>query len=116
MARSKSYQFTAAQQQKAAYAKALGHAARIQIIEMLRGRPVIYFEEFVEVLPLAKGTIGEHFRKLERVNFVIPVSGGEGRTGYRLNRLAISQAQRLLLQTLQVLNAEKTVVELEGAG
>jgi len=54
----------------AAICKALGHPARVRILQILIERKSCVCGELVEVLPLAQSTVSEHLRILKQVGLV----------------------------------------------
>jgi DNA-binding transcriptional ArsR family regulator len=62
--------FTHTQQQLAQVAKALGHPARIAILEVLRRRETCYCGDIVEELPLAQATVSQHLKVLKEAGLI----------------------------------------------
>ncbi len=62
--------FTAEQNELAVIAKALGHPARIAIIQHLLKVDACIGTEIVEVLPLAQPTISQHLRELKDAGII----------------------------------------------
>lgn len=56
--------------QLASICKALGHPARVRILQILIERKSCVCGEIVEVLPLAQSTVSEHLRILKQVGLV----------------------------------------------
>jgi ArsR family transcriptional regulator len=54
----------------AARLKALGHAARLEILHVLAERGTCICGEVVEVLPLAQSTVSQHLKVLKEAGFV----------------------------------------------
>jgi DNA-binding transcriptional ArsR family regulator len=54
----------------AAHLKALGHAARLEILHVLAERGTCICGEVVEVLPLAQSTVSQHLKVLKEAGFV----------------------------------------------
>ena len=54
----------------AARLKALGHAARLEILRVLAARGTCICGEVVEVLPLAQSTVSQHLKVLKEAGFV----------------------------------------------
>lgn len=50
--------------------KALGHPARLAIIEYLIASPSCICGDIVEVLPLAQSTVSKHLSELKKVNLI----------------------------------------------
>ena len=70
MAFHKRAHFTAAEQQLAAVAKALGHPARIAIVRLLAQRRACVCGELVLELPLSQSTVSQHLKELKAAGLV----------------------------------------------
>ena len=70
MGTSKSTQFTTPQNRKAELFKALGHPARIAIIEYLIDKCDCVCGDLVAVLPLSQSTISQHLKELKNVGII----------------------------------------------
>ena len=75
-------------------AKALGHPARISILQTLAKRACIC-GDLVEVLPLAQSTVSQHLKVLKETGWIIGAIDGP-RTCYSLNREAIAELRTVL--------------------
>lgn len=53
------------QEQLARFAKAMGHPARIAILQFLAARETCYFGDIHEELPIAKATVSQHLKELK---------------------------------------------------
>lgn len=53
------------QEQVARFAKAMGHPARIAILQFLAKRTTCYFGDIHEELPIAKATVSQHLKELK---------------------------------------------------
>ena len=62
--------FTELQNRRAVIFKALGHPARVAIIEMLINRQACICNDMVEELPLSQSTISQHLRELKEVGII----------------------------------------------
>jgi ArsR family transcriptional regulator len=51
-------------------AKALGHPARIKILNYLDGQSCCYTGDLVNVLPLAQSTISQHLKELKNAGLI----------------------------------------------
>ena len=67
---SKSTQFTEKQNRKAELYKALGHPARIAIIEFLIEKDSCVCGDIVENLPLSQSTISQHLKELKNLGLI----------------------------------------------
>lgn len=66
----KTNQFTANQNRKAELYKALGHPARIAIIEFLIDKASCVCGDIVENIPLSQSTISQHLKELKSVGII----------------------------------------------
>ena len=66
----KTKQFTEIQNRKAELYKALGHPARIAIIEFLITQDSCVCGDIVDELPLSQSTISQHLKELKRVGII----------------------------------------------
>lgn len=58
------------QEQLARFAKAMGHPARIAILEFLAGQDACYFGDIHEELPIAKATVSQHLKELKEAGLI----------------------------------------------
>lgn len=65
MGKTKSNLFSDHQNHMATIAKALGHPARIAIMEFLMDKGVCYCGDIVEELPLSQSTVSQHLKALK---------------------------------------------------
>jgi ArsR family transcriptional regulator len=65
--------------------KALGHPARVRIVEHLRTRDQCICGEIAEILPLAQSTVSQHLKYLKNAGLIQGNVEGP-RTCYCLNR------------------------------
>ncbi|MBU6325498.1 MAG: winged helix-turn-helix domain-containing protein [Bacteroidetes bacterium] len=70
MARNKSNEFPPDQQDLASWAKALGHPARIAILQTLAEKGTCICGDLVGVLPLAQPTVSQHLRELKDAGLI----------------------------------------------
>ena len=70
MGLTKSAHFTAQQNRRAAFFKALAHPARIAIIEVLIRRQSCICNDLVEELPLSQSTVSQHLRELKEQGII----------------------------------------------
>ncbi len=66
----KTEEFTKAQNELAALAKALAHPARIAIIQFLAKQKSCVCGDIVEELPLAQSTVSQHLKELKKVGLI----------------------------------------------
>ncbi|MGB0883053.1 MAG: ArsR/SmtB family transcription factor [Vicingaceae bacterium] len=70
MGTTKSNQFTVKQNRMAELYKALGHPARIAIIEFLITQKSCVCGDIVDELPLSQSTISQHLKELKKVGII----------------------------------------------
>lgn len=62
--------YTDEQERIARYAKAMGHPARMAILQFLAGRDTCYFGDIHEELPIAKATVSQHLKELKEAGLI----------------------------------------------
>ena len=62
--------FTDVQNRRASVFKALGHPARIAIIDLLLKRQACICNDMVEELPLSQSTVSQHLRELKEAGII----------------------------------------------
>ena len=95
MASHKRAQFTAADQDVAAVAKALGHPARVAILRLLAQRQSCVCGELVLELPLSQSTVSQHLKELKAAGLVQGEVDGP-RVCYCLDPAGWARARQLL--------------------
>jgi len=70
MGLTKSEQFTDRQNELSVLAKAMGHPARIAIIEYLLSVNACVCGDIVEVVPLAQATVSQHLKELKNAGLI----------------------------------------------
>ncbi len=70
MGLSKADQFNTKQNRLAIIAKALGHPARVAILEYLAKTNACVCGDIVEVLPLSQSTVSQHLRELKEAGLI----------------------------------------------
>lgn len=63
-------EYTTKQEQLARFAKALGHPARVAIIEFLIKQNSCFFGDIHEVLPISKATVSQHLKELKDAGLI----------------------------------------------
>lgn len=58
------------QEQLARFAKAMGHPARIAILQFLAKQETCYFGDIHEELPIAKATVSQHLKELKESGLI----------------------------------------------
>ena len=66
----KTEEFTKTQNDLAATAKALGHPARIAILQFLASQPSCVCGDIVDELPLSQSTVSQHLKELKKVGLI----------------------------------------------
>ena len=79
----------------AAFAKAIGHPVRVQILRMLARREARMCSHIVGELPLAQSTVSEHLRILRRAGLV-RANESAPRVGYCIVPSALNRLKTLL--------------------
>jgi len=80
-------------------AKALGHPARIAIVQLLSERETCICGDITQELPLAQSTISQHLKALKKAGIIKGEVDGV-RTCYCLNEEGIQELQELLIPLL----------------
>ena len=62
--------YTLNQEQVARFAKAMGHPARIAILQFLAKQTECYFGDIHEELPIAKATVSQHLKELKEAGLI----------------------------------------------
>lgn len=62
--------YTADNEKLARFAKALGHPARVTIMEFLAGRDSCFFGDIHDELPIAKATVSQHLKELKDAGLI----------------------------------------------
>ncbi len=70
MGKTKSSEFTTAQNRLAKTAKAFGHPARIAILEYLAQRQGCFCGDIVDELPLSQSTVSQHLKELKAAGLI----------------------------------------------
>lgn len=63
-------EYTVKQEQLARFAKALGHPARVAIMEFLIKQSSCFFGDIHEVLPISKATVSQHLKELKDAGLI----------------------------------------------
>lgn len=66
----KNRDYTASSEQLARFAKALGHPARITIMEFLACQDSCFFGDIHDELPIAKATVSQHLKELKDAGLI----------------------------------------------
>ncbi len=63
-------EYTIDQEQLARFAKAMGHPARIAILDFLAKQNCCFFGDIHEVLPISKATVSQHLKELKDAGLI----------------------------------------------
>ncbi len=74
--------------------KALGHPARVKIVEHLKKRERCVCGQIVEILPLAQSTVSQHLKCLKEAGLIRGVVEGLS-TCYRLDREVLGKFKQM---------------------
>lgn len=66
----KNKDYTVDNEQLARFAKALGHPARITIMEFLANQDSCFFGDIHDELPIAKATVSQHLKELKDAGLI----------------------------------------------
>lgn len=80
--------------------KALGHPARMAIINFLKANNLCLCGRIVEQLPLAQSTVSQHLKYLKECGLIIDHTAGAGRR-YCLNRPLMARLKQNLSDLLE---------------
>ena len=92
--------------------KALGHPARLAIIDVLAARGTCVCGEIVGVLPLAQATVSQHLKVLKEAGLLCGTVDGP-RSCYCLNHTALAALRTLLDRRLGRLAGAADQPEME---
>ncbi|MFZ1806839.1 MAG: metalloregulator ArsR/SmtB family transcription factor [Cyclobacteriaceae bacterium] len=70
MGATKTQEFTKAQNELAGLAKALGHPARVAILQFLAFKPSCVCGDIVDELPLSQSTVSQHLKELKNSGLI----------------------------------------------
>lgn len=62
--------YTIDQERLARFAKAMGHPARVAILQFLAKQKTCYFGDIHEELPIAKATVSQHLKELKDAGLI----------------------------------------------
>ena len=66
----KNREYTVDNEQLARFAKALGHPARITIVQFLASQDSCFFGDIHDELPIAKATVSQHLKELKDAGLI----------------------------------------------
>lgn len=85
----------AGQLELARLAKALGHPARVRILQLLLSRDACYCGQIVDELPLAQATVSQHLKVLKEAGLIVGEIEGL-RTCYCASRSRLAELHELV--------------------
>ena len=94
---SKTEKFTESQNELANIAKALGHPARIAILETLSKRNTCVCGDLVDELPLSQSTISQHLAELKKAGLITGTINGPS-TCYCIDEKVWQEAKMIINQ------------------
>jgi len=100
MGLSKTEDFTKTQNEVATIAKALGHPARIAILQYLADKKSCVCGDIVDELPLSQSTVSQHLKELKKVGLIKGEIDGPS-VCYCIDSKALLKAKKLLGDLLQ---------------
>jgi DNA-binding transcriptional ArsR family regulator len=95
MGLTKTEEFTKTQNELAAMAKALGHPARIAILQFLAARKSCVCGDIVDELPLSQSTVSQHLKELKKVGLIKGEIEGPS-VCYCLDEKTVQRASKIL--------------------
>jgi DNA-binding transcriptional ArsR family regulator len=97
MGTSKKEKFSSSQNRLADLAKALGHPARIAILQLLAKKADCICGDIVDKLPLSQATVSQHLSELKQAGLIVGEIEGP-KVCYCINQKAWLEAKRLISQ------------------
>ena len=86
--------YTDEQEQIARFAKAMGHPARMAILQFLLRQETCFFGDIHEELPIAKATVSQHLKELKEAGLI------QGEIEAPNVKYCINQEKRALAQKM----------------
>lgn len=102
-------QYTTEQQHLAQLSKAMGHPARMALLEYLSGHQSCYFGEICSAFELAKATISQHLTELKSCGLVVSKNEGT-RVLYSIDRENWRQARLTYTEFFANVSRERGVI------
>jgi len=93
----KKTEYTEQQKKLALYAKALGHPARISILEKLATSSCCYSGDMAEEIPIARSTLSQHLKEL-KISGLIQGEIEPPKIKYCINRENWNMAKKLFAE------------------
>ncbi|MEQ1746158.1 MAG: metalloregulator ArsR/SmtB family transcription factor [Saprospiraceae bacterium] len=95
MAAAKIEEFGTIENELAELTKALGHPARVAILQELARRNVCVCGQIVDILPLAQSTVSQHLKELKSAGLISGTVEG-AKSCYCINYEAVARLKTLL--------------------
>ncbi len=105
MSQAKNDLFDEQHQELAQIFKALGHPARLQILEFLASSNSCYSGDISEVVPLGRTTVNQHLTELKKAGLIKGITHGV-KTNYCLNPDGIKKLNSAGLSFCKALQSE----------
>jgi DNA-binding transcriptional ArsR family regulator len=105
MGLTKTEEFTKAQNEVAALAKALGHPARIAILQFIASQKACICGDIVDELPLSQSTVSQHLKELKKVGLIKGDIDGPS-VCYCIDAKAWAKAKNLLNNVFEIFNEQ----------
>ena len=102
-------EYTIDQEQLARFAKAMGHPARIAILNFLAQQNCCFFGDIHEVLPISKATVSQHLKELKDSG-LIQGSIEPPKVRYCINRENWAIAKNLFVRLIMTTRKKVVVV------
>lgn len=103
MGASKTDHFSILHNQMASIAKALGHPARIAIVEFLAKTDACICTDIVDILPLSQPTVSQHLKELKSAGIIQGTVEGNA-ICYCLNQEVLSMLKEFIGKLANVIN------------
>ena len=101
MGLSKTEEFTKSQNEIAALAKALGHPARVAILQFLAVQKSCVCGDIVNELPLSQSTVSQHLKELKKVGLIKGEIEGPS-VCYCVDVKVLTKAKKMLVDLFDV--------------
>lgn len=95
--------FSKSQIELAAIAKALGHPARVAIIQFLAKQKACMCGDIVDELPLSQSTVSQHLKELKQVGLIKGNIDGPS-VCYCIDEKVLSKAKKILEDLFETLS------------
>jgi ArsR family transcriptional regulator, arsenate/arsenite/antimonite-responsive transcriptional repressor len=107
MGATKTELFSQTQNAMATYAKAIGHPARVAILEFLAKTDKCICGDIVDELPLAQPTVSQHLRELKEAGLIKGAIEGAA-ICYCIDKENLMRLQRLLAELVEQIGVKES--------